>query len=206
MSDAFFCYICIGNNILKLLAMDYSVENFTADISVDDYIERFRDERRFIGFCRECPNYGNSWGCPPFDFDTTEILRRYKNVHLIATKITPVDKTIPLDRSQELIRPERIRLERQLLEMERRHGGRSFAFVGKCLYCGDEPCARKAGKSCRHPDKVRPSLEAFGFDIGRTLSELFHIELLWGKDGTLPPYLVLVCGFFHNSTIDQFVD
>ena len=47
--------------------------------------------------------------------------------------------------------------------------------------------------------KVRPSLEAFGFDIAKTLSELFNIELLWGKDGKLPEYLVLVSGFFHNE-------
>lgn len=52
---------------------------------------------------------------------------------------------------------------------------------------------------CLHPDKVRPSLEAFGFDIGRTLSELFGIRLLWGKDGILPEYLMLVSGLFHNS-------
>ena len=28
------------------------------------------------------------------------------------------------------------------------------------------------------PGKVRPSLEAFGFDIAKTLSELFNIKLL----------------------------
>ncbi|MFR2062233.1 MAG: DUF2284 domain-containing protein [Alistipes sp.] len=39
-------------------------------------------------------------------------------------------------------------------------------------------------RPCLHPDKVRPSLEAFGFDIARTLSELFGIELL-GKERTL---------------------
>ncbi len=55
------------------------------------------------------------------------------------------------------------------------------------------------GTPCRHPEKVRPSLEAFGFDIAKTLSELFNIELLWGKDGKLPEYLVLVSGFFHNE-------
>ena len=33
----------------------------------------------------------------------------------------------------------------------------------------------------------------------RTLSELFGIELLWGKDGILPEYLVIVSGLFHNS-------
>lgn len=109
-------------------------------------------------------------------------------------------KGIPIDKSQELIRPERIRIEKELLELEHRYGGRAFAYVGKCLYCPDSECARKCNRPCLHPDKVRPSLEAFGFDIARTLSELFGIELLWGKNDILPEYLVLVSGLFHNST------
>lgn len=181
--------------------MDYSVENYTADIDVDEYIARFRDEQRFIELCRECHNFGNYWACPPFDFDTTRVLRQYKYVRLIAAKITPETDNIPIEQSQILIRPERIVLERKLRDMESQYGGRAFAFAGKCLYCGDSPCSRKCGRPCRHPDLVRPSLEAFGFDIGLTLSELFGIELLWGKNGTLPEYLVLVCALFHNSTL-----
>lgn len=109
-------------------------------------------------------------------------------------------KGIPIDKSQELIRPERIRVEKELLKLELRFGGRAFAYVGKCLYCPDSECARKCNRPCLHPDKVRPSLEAFGFDMTRTLSELFGIELLWGKNGILPEYLVIVSGLFHNST------
>lgn len=182
------------------MTKEYIIENFTANISVDEYISRFRDEKRFVEFCKQCPNYGNSWGCPPFDFDTGEFLRQYEYAHLMATKIIPVEKNIPIDRTQELIKPERLRIERELLEMEHRYGGRAFAYVGKCLYCPDSECARKCNRPCLHPDKVRPSLEAFGFDMTRTLSELFGIELLWGKDGILPEYLVIVSGLFHNST------
>lgn len=111
----------------------YIIENFTAGIGVDEYISRFRDEKRFVEFCRQCPNYGNSWGCPPFDFDTGEFLRQYKYAYLMATKIIPIEKGIPIDKSQELIRPERIRIEKELLELEHRYGGRAFAYVGKCL-------------------------------------------------------------------------
>ena len=95
----------------------YIIENFTAGIGVDEYISRFRDEKRFVEFCRQCPNYGNSWGCPPFDFDTGEFLRQYKYAYLMATKIIPIEKGIPIDKSQELIRPERIRIEKELLEL-----------------------------------------------------------------------------------------
>ncbi len=177
----------------------YSVEEFTVDIAVDEYMERFRDEERFIKLCKVCPNYGKSWGCPPFDFDTESFLRQYCYAHLMATKITPFDKDIPIENTQILIRPERLRIERMLLEQEKEYGGRPFAYIGECLHCTDDECARRYGLPCRHPDKVRPSLEAFGFDIDRTLSELFGIDLLWGRNGRLPEYLVLVTALFHNQ-------
>lgn len=179
----------------------YTVEEFTADIPVEEYIERFRDEERFIELCKMCPNFGNSWGCPPFDFDTDDFLRRYKHARLMAVKLTLSDNDIPVEDTQKLILPERIKIEHKLLEMERKYGGRAFAYIGKCLHCNDGICTRRCDKPCLHPEKVRPSLEAFGFDIEKTLKELFGIELLWGKDGKLPEYLVLVSGFFHNNVV-----
>lgn len=184
----------------------YQIENYTADIPVEDYISGFRDEQYFHELCKQCTNYGNSWGCPPFDFDTEDFLRQYSHVHLMAAKITPEDNDIPVEDTQRFILPERIRIERELLDMEKKYGGRSFAYIGKCLHCPDGRCTRTCGKPCLHPDKVRPSLEAFGFDITKTLSELFGIELLWGKDGKLPEYLVLVSGFFHNFGQNEIME
>lgn len=46
----------------------YTVENFTSDITVEGYIAEFRDEPHFLELCKQCTNYGKSWGCPPFDF------------------------------------------------------------------------------------------------------------------------------------------
>lgn len=178
---------------------DYSVEEFTADIPVEDYVARYRDADKFGALCRQCPAYGMSWACPPFDFDTGSVLRRYSGAHLVAVKITPVHRGIAVDRAQSVLRPEREHLESRLLEMERRYGGRAFSFVGNCLHCPEGECARRHNQPCRYPDKVRPSLEAFGFDIGRTLADLFGIRLLWGHDGLLPEYLVIVGGFFHNG-------
>ena len=177
----------------------YAIEHFATDIDVDEYISRFRDEKHFIEFCKKCPNFGNSWGCPPFDFDTEDFLRQYEYAHLMVTKITPARNDIPENMIQDFIRPERIKIEKNLLELERKYGGQAFAYIGKCLHCGDMECRRKSNRPCLHPDKVRPSLEAYGFDIERTLAELFGIEVLWGKDGILPKYLVLVSGLFHNN-------
>ena len=134
-----------------------------------------------------------------FDYKSNITFLEWKGEFIECLQIIPEDKDIPIEYTQKLILPERIRIESELLDMERKYGGRSFAYIGKCLHCSDNECTRNCGTPCRHPEKVRPSLEAFGFDIAKTLSELFNIELLWGKDGKLPEYLVLVSGFFHNE-------
>ena len=111
----------------------------------------------------------------------------------------PEQEGLSLSEAGRLMRPERKRIEARLLDMERRIGGRSFAYVGTCLHCPEGSCTRLDGNPCRHPDRVRPSLEACGFDVGRTARELFGIELKWGVEGRMPEYLTLVCGFFHNA-------
>lgn len=40
------------------MSKGYITENFTTNISVDEYILRFRDEKRFIELCKQCSNYG----------------------------------------------------------------------------------------------------------------------------------------------------
>lgn len=175
---------------------DYTVEELSAEIAVADYVAGYRDAEKFIGFCRQCASYGASWGCPPFEFDADAVLRRYERATVYAAVIKPAAPVLLAD-VQDFIRPERLKIERRLLDIERATGGRSFAYVGRCLYCGEEPCARLQNQPCRHPDKVRPSLEAFGFDIAKTLDRLFGLELKWGRNGHAPDTIILVTALFQ---------
>ena len=125
-----------------------------------------------------------------------EYVTRYGTALLVATRITPEEPGLPVSEAGRLILPERQRLERRLLEMERQYGGRSFAYVGTCIHCPEGSCTRPEGRPCRHPELVRPSLEAFGFDISLTLGRLFGLELKWGHNGCAPDYLVLVSALF----------
>ena len=102
----------------------YTAEDHCAALPVADYIARFRDAKRFLECCRACRNYGCSWGCPPFGYDVGAYLSQYTSALIIATKITPAEQHVPMSEAGRLIRPERQRLERRLLEMERRYGGR----------------------------------------------------------------------------------
>ena len=107
----------------------YTAEDHCAALPVADYIARFRDAKRFLECCRACRNYGRSWGCPPFGYDVGAYLSQYTSALIIATKITPAEQHVPMSEAGRLIRPERQRLERRLLEMERRYGGRSVSYT-----------------------------------------------------------------------------
>ncbi len=181
--------------------IEYRAEELVCEISVEEYIRLFRDVATVESYCRACENYGKSWGCPPFDFDVEERLRQYKNLRLIAVKITPKEQGLPIVVAQELILPERKRLDKYLLELERQHNGLACSYVGKCYYCTEDVCSRICGEPCRHPQLVRPSLEAYGFDVARTAQELFGIELQWGYNGVLPESLTLICGIFFSEKL-----
>lgn len=177
----------------------YRVKYHLACIPTADYIGRFRNAEKFIGFCRQCSNYGHSWACPPFDREVDQLIGSYRHTLILACQVFPTGDHLPFAESGNLLRPERRKAEALLRQMEGIFNGQSFAYAGSCLYCPEQQCARICGEPCRHPDLVRPSLEAVGFDLGKTATDLLHIDLLWSKDGFIPEYLTLISGFLHNS-------
>ncbi len=179
--------------------LKHSIEKFTADIDAQQYIEKYRRADYFIKFCEQCPNYGHRWGCPPFDHDPLPEISGYSRVRIIGYKLTPADKEMTIRDSRMLLKPVTHRLNEELLELEAELRGRAYSFVGTCPYCEKEPCARLHGEPCRHPEKVRPSLEAIGFDISLTAQDVLGLEIKWGKNGLVPEYFTLVCGVFYNK-------
>ncbi len=157
----------------------------------------FRDVPRFLECCRQCPSYGKSWGCPPLAPEIEDAPQKYSLAEIVVLKVnTP--EGLRIDDSQAFLRPYRAELESTLLRLEEETGGRAFSYVGECLHCPAGTCTRPEGLPCRHPELVRPSLEAYGFDIGAMTKDLFGLELLWGRDGFAPEYLVLAGAVFYN--------
>ena len=72
-------------------------------------------------------------------------------------------------------------------------------FAGTCLLCPPEHCTRRENLPCRHPESIRPSLEALGLDVARTTSGLFGIELQWGRPDAPPAYLTLISALAHRE-------
>ena len=187
--------------------MNYSVTTKEVIIAADEFIRRYRDVERIHALCRQCPGYGLSWACPPFNFDPRIQSDGFKTVILMGTTIEFDERT----RANCKVAETSARVGReamnevwktllpQLYEMERQHPG-SRCFTFRCMLC-PEGCTRPEGKPCRHPDMLRHSLESVGFDITAMTKELLGIELEWSIDGSLPKHITLVTALFLPDTL-----
>ena len=135
--------------------IEYKSYDYTRTIPVDDYILRYRDERRFMAYCRECRRYGNSWSCPPFN-DSEDYLSGFRNLLIVCTRITPVVLDVPdaVEAGQELMHRERSRLDKRLLALEEEYNGRFMPVV----------VSFALGKSV-HVDLVRLAATPRGFVV-----------------------------------------
>lgn len=173
----------------------YTIEILAAETDARDYLSRFRDVPRFEELCKACPVYGTTWACPPLPPEVETVLTRSSRVLLRAVRVKPSVPHQPASEAEAYFAAARIRLQKELLALEQTTGGRAFTGIGGCRIC-EEGCTRPEGEPCRHPELLRPSLEALGFDIERTLGELLGVRLLWPAEDTLPEYLVAVGAVF----------
>ncbi len=191
----------------------FSTTTITAEIDLDNYIRHYRDADKFIGYCKVCDRYNRCWACPPFDFNKEEYIALHKKAYIIGTKINLSEQVIRdnqgWDRcakiSYEIIEEVRRVLDNKLLMLEKQYPEGKAFFAGTCHICPKGECMRIKGEPCIAPESIRPSLEAFGFDVSKTSSELLNVEMLWGKKGLLPEYFILVSGFFTSKEISDFV-
>ena len=183
--------------------MSYTVTTSQATIGADEFIGRYRDVERFDAYCRECPGYGKSWNCPPFDFDPRTRSEGFKTVIVMGTTIefdeqtlaackTPEQATAAGKQAMEEVWQE---LLPRLYGMERETPG-SRCFTFRCVLC-PEGCTRPEGKPCRHPGKMRHSLESVGFDVEAITRDLLGIDLEWSTDGSLSKHITLVTALFR---------
>ncbi len=180
------------------------ITHYLKVIDAPDYWRRYRDAVYFERLCRQCPNYGRRWACPPITGCYRPDLSQYSKAALMMIRIditpgTPGDA----DTLRGIIEPVRAVYERELLHAEKNLGGTACLFTGMCPHCPGLECARISGEPCRHPELVRPSLEALGFNLEATAIDIFDTPMLWCDNGLAPRYLTLIGGIFHNGDTDK---
>lgn len=186
------------------------IKNIVKRVSARDYINNYRNACRFIEYCKECNKYGTMWVCPPYRFEPLSRIENYKYVYIVGTKVfidevtrhTPTNPQEQKDISYCIMEETRKGIDGRLLGLEKQYPGSLVFFAGSCFLCSKEECTRSKGQECIFPEKARSSLEAYGFDIARTTSELLGITLIWSENLVLPEYFTLVSAVFSDHEID----
>lgn len=159
-----------------------------ATIGAERYLSRYRRVEDFAACCRACGEYGRTWACPPLAPGIEDALTLHRHALIICCEA----QLTPGDDATAAFRRLREPLDRRLIALEGRTAGTALTFGGSCRRC-PQGCTRPSGQPCRHPEEVRPSLEALGFDITATLTDLFGTSLSWDSHR-----LRLVGALFHS--------
>ena len=64
--------------------------------------------------------------------------------------------------------------------------------------CVDVPRIIKGCQGCKNYARLRYSIESLGGDVEKTLELYFNERLLWGREGHMPEYMLLVGGLMQK--------
>jgi len=172
-------------------------------------LKKYYKPKVFIEFCKDCKYYNKIWACPPYKFDTVDLIDPYKYAYIVGSKLylnkldgklkellnhENVDVVV-----NEIYKSARAVLDQELMNIEKKESGSKVLFAGRCMIC--DCCAKVNNKQCIHPEKLRYSLESIGFDVSLISEEILEYKMLWSK-GKLPEYMILVSAIFSNKEID----
>ena len=181
------------------------VQLLQKEISLADYIENYLDIDRFLNYCKECPDYGLFWVCPPLSFNAEDFWRQYDSLLLYGKKIMLPRQMTEIQYSQEdlnalvdsLLADKKREITADLLKMEKYFPGSKALAAGKCDGC--VVCSRQLELECPKPFYARYSLEALGGDVVKTAKDYLGVDLLWPKNGYLPEYFFLLGGLLKKK-------
>ena len=178
------------------------ISKLTADVEVDEFVEKYVDVEKFHGLCRDCENYGNNWSCPPFEFEVMDVWNSFNKLKIIAFKIDFDEEELASEYSDKeldfiLKRLERmkIKLMNEIYALEDEN---SYAlFLGRCNLC--MKCTREFGMPCKMPFKMRYSIESLGGNVDQSIEDIFDFEIKYAQDNHLPEYLIFVGGLLYGK-------
>lgn len=174
----------------------YTCETLTRTVPLSEFAGELVDVPRFQGYCRDCPNHGRFWSCPPFGFDPLALWARYDRLTLYVRKVVfSKDRLFPGERRafEERELPKiKGDMARALLAMEAEQPGSLALFPGRCDWC--PVCARTEEQPCRSPERMRYSIEALGGDCGGAMERYFGETLQWASGDRLPERLLFLGG------------
>lgn len=176
--------------------MYYTTIKFNS-VHLSEFINKYQHQEKFMAFCKDCHNYNTLWSCPPLQIDANQFLQSFNYIYIIGVKVIYHPETIKLANTPEKVkeitmltlREVKKKLANELLALEAQIPGSISLASGGCHIC--RRCSRLDSLPCNHPEKMRYSLDSFGFDLTAITSDLLQIDLKWTKD-RLPEYYTLI--------------
>ena len=104
------------------------VEHLTGTLPMSEMLEKYVDVEKFLGYCAACPRCGQTWSCPPYDFDPAAVWPQYAAVTLYAVQVFPESeeaKAAAFAAPEMFLRPYRRAFDALLEERERETSARS---------------------------------------------------------------------------------
>lgn len=172
-------------------------------------LKKYYKPKVFIEFCKDCKYYNKIWACPPYKFDTVDLIDPYKYAYIVGSKLYlnkingKLKELLNHDNVEfavnEIYKSARAVLDQKLMNIEKKESGSKVLFAGRCMIC--DICSKEYNKPCMYPDQLRYSLESIGFDVSLISEEILEYKMLWSK-GKFPEYMILVSAIFSNKEID----
>jgi predicted metal-binding protein len=177
-----------------------------ATIPTASFVQHCVDVSKFHQCCRQCPNFSNTWSCPPFDFFPESVWQSYQTLLLYGKKVMiPVrlqEKSFSADElesvSVSLLQPVKDRIFSHLLQLERQTIDSMALSAGSCRLCGEGNCTRSQSLLCSNPSRMRYSIESLGGDVGLAVALYLGEQMIWGRSGHLPSYYMLIDGLLMD--------
>ena len=151
--------------------IDKAVELGASEAKIIDTGAVVFDPRSFLKCRFGCNRWGRYWTCPPHMGISFETFREAFDKY---TKGIIIKSTDPK-------KSQKITLEIEKQAMTAYQYMHAFALV-LCVWC--EECSYPA--PCRFPHMARPSMDAYGIDIGKTV-ETIGMEVVFDDKGELLP-------------------
>ncbi|MDD5417062.1 MAG: DUF2284 domain-containing protein [Candidatus Aenigmarchaeota archaeon] len=141
----------------------------------------------FAEACKKgCKNYNKKWSCPPCS-PSFDKMKHKKKFLVVMIKI---NGRYFADCTEWM----KVKTINSILKSKLDNAVRGIAdkFNGYCYISGScrlcKICAKKTNKPCRHPNKLRYSLEAVGIDCNKLVEKTLKEKLCWYNKGVKYEY------------------
>ncbi|MGE5628262.1 MAG: DUF2284 domain-containing protein [Solirubrobacterales bacterium] len=165
---------------------------------------KYINNNLIVNKCRSgCPNYENKWSCPPYAKSYDVISSRYKYAIIICFS-TAMEQYTDIKNGYFSMKAANSTLksltDKVAREIEKKVEGYAL-LCGSCRLC--KSCECKQQKDCRHPERMRYSMESTGLEEDAIAKEeLFH-KILKYKNGIVPKYTTFMGVILSNCLVNK---